>query len=133
MLHCLLCYPLVTARLLLESFAQPPCVLVSYLCRKGPLAGKLKHNALALRECCAANQDGSLHGGASFRGVSSAPLTPELPGPLLTLDSDEERPFAGMPASQHALPSFNSCHHFPNREHYKDHVPDGTAAPYLHP
>ena len=47
-----------------------------------------------------AQQDGSLHGGASFRGLgsavlASAPAPSDMPAPLLALDSDDERPFAG--------------------------------------
>ncbi|CAL8463974.1 g3509 [Coccomyxa elongata] len=45
----------------------------------------------------AAHIDGSLHGGASFRGLDStaiAAAAPESVGPLLVLDSDDDRPLA---------------------------------------
>ena len=47
---------------------------------------------------CLTQQDGSLHGGASFRGLDTAAIAaavPELGGPLLALDSDDDRPLAG--------------------------------------
>ncbi|BDA49078.1 probable type I inositol polyphosphate 5-phosphatase 12 [Coccomyxa sp. Obi] len=43
------------------------------------------------------NPDGSLHGGASFRGLDSAAIAaavPESAGPLLALESDDDRPLA---------------------------------------